>query len=203
MRPERESWGWGYGLGSHLRAAALDKRIAGAILTMPHIDGQFDYDNWPAEFRQYALSHRYNQKMSGQPSHIHIDVPDYFHFWPLDSAHGKAFLSGDFILAWAKGAEQLARAANNPFTNQVTTSSLWNTFKARPKDYLDRIERPVLWVVADDDHVTGPITAAKEAYGKIKGEKEMVVLNGDHLPAYFGREFDKGAKAMVDFVKRH
>ena len=173
--------------------------MAGVVLCMPHIDGAYDYSAWPEKFHDYALNHRYRLPNSD---------PKYFHFWPTTpediAGEGKSFLSGEFNYQWAHGAFKRSQDAENSFQNRVTTSSLWSTFNVRPKSFLrDIAPTPLLWVATDEDLVTGPLDKDQEAFETVGGDKKMVVIHGTHLENYFGDEFEKGVKAMIEFVKAH
>ena len=173
--------------------------MAGVLLCMPHINGEYDYNSWPERFHSYALNHRY-----GRPN----TDPEFFHFWPTSTediiGRGQSFLSGDFNHQWAKGAFERAEQGGSCFENRVTVSSLWATFNHHPEHFLrDIAPTPLLWVATDEDVVTGPLDEDQKAFAKLNGDKKMVIIRGGHLENYFGPEFEKGSRAMIDFIREH
>jgi hypothetical protein len=177
----------------------MDKRIAGIIMFLPCIDGAWDRSRWGDWIYEAAKRNRYRE-----PS---ID-PKVVKFWPLtdDEAAGKAssVLSGEYVREWSECARKMAAQGDNTFTGQLTARSFWSDFNTRPLDYFDRIApTPVLWTMATEDVVCGPLEWTKSEYGKLKGPKDLCVLEGEHLPQYFDPGFPKSVDAMLAFLKKY
>jgi hypothetical protein len=164
---------------------------------LPCIDGAWDKSRWGQQTWEAAQRDRYS----------HQDT-EYLQFWPLTAEHaagsGGSVLSGDYVHQWSVVAQQMARqGGNDTFDGRLTLSSFWSDFHTRPTDYFDKITGPVLWVMATEDVVCGPLEFTKGWYGNLKGEKEICVLEGEHLPQYFDAGFAKGVEAMLKFLGKH
>jgi len=140
------------------RAAALDKRIAGIILFLPCIDGGWDKSRWGEHTWQAAQRHRYESKISDGES---------VRFWPLsdDEAAGKggSVLSGEYVRDWSVVAQEMAKqGGKDSFDGRLTLASFWEDFNTRPLAFFTGIMAPVLWIMATEDVVCGPLEFTKE-----------------------------------------
>ncbi|ETS78554.1 hypothetical protein PFICI_10616 [Pestalotiopsis fici W106-1] len=192
-------WGVAHSGGLIAIAAALDKRIAGIIMFLPCIDGAWDKSRWGEETWKAAQRHRYQGKLSDAES-----IP----FWPLtdDQAAGVggSVLSGDYVRDWSVVAQTLAKqGGNTSFTGRLTLASFWEDFNTRPTDWFAAIQAPVLWVMATNDVVCGPLEFTRGWYDKLQCPKEICVLDGEHLAQYFNPGFPKSVEAMLSFLGKH
>ena len=177
----------------------MDKRLAGVILFLPCIDGNWDKSQWGEWVWDAVRKHRYQQ----QPA-----TAETLRFWPLtdEDAQGKgrAVLSGRYVYEWSLEARKLAEQGGSIFNGNVTLEGFWNDFHTRPMDYFDRISPvPLLWVMATQDVVCGPLQFTKGVYDKLDGPKDICIVEGEHLPAYFDPAFPKGLEAMLAFLKKY
>jgi hypothetical protein len=129
-------------------------------------------------------------------------------FWPLtdDEAAGKgdSVLSGNYVRDWSIVAQKMAEQGGNmSFTGRLTLASFWEDFKTRSSDYFGAVTTPVLWVMATDDVVCGPLEFTKGWYDKLQGPKEICILDGEHLAQYFGTGFPKSVEAMLALLQKY
>jgi uncharacterized protein len=171
---------------------------------LPCIDGHYDKSIWGGDWL-YPLIQA--NRTAQNPS-------ETISFWPLADAHAagppqKCVLSGIYVQQWSQVAQRMAEQGSNshPFTGKVTLSSFWSDFNTRPMDYFRRIpdSTPVLWIMATEDVVCGPLEWTKGVFEKeFKGSnKEVLVLEGEHLPQYFDPGFGKSVEGMLDFLRRY
>ena len=133
----------------------MDKRIAGIVMFLPCIDGAWDRNLWGEELWARVQNDRFSAK--GDAS---------IKFWPLTDgeAAGKegSVLSGDYVRDWSVVAGTMASQAKNAFSGRLTLQSFWKDFNCRPMDVFDRIApTPVLWIMASNDVVCGPLEFTK------------------------------------------
>ena len=177
----------------------MDKRIAGIIMFLPCIDGAWDRSRWGDRTWEAVQSHRFEGKLSDGNT---------LKFWPLtdDDAAGKSgsVLSGDFVRDWSVVGQEMARQGGNvPFTGRLTLASFWKDFNTRPSDYFGAIKAPVLWVMATNDVVCGPLEFTKSWFDKLQSPKEICILEGEHLPQYFDPGFPRSVEAMLLFLEKY
>lgn len=177
----------------------MDKRIAGIIMFLPCIDGAWDKKAWGEPTWEAAKRHRYQGKLQDTET---------IRFWPLtdDEAAGAggSVLSGAYVRDWSVVAQKMAeQGGNTSFSGHLTLASFWSDYNTRPLDFFDGITAPVLWVMASEDVVCGPLEFTKGVYEKLTCPKEICVLEGEHLAQYFDPGFPVGMEAMLSFMKRY
>lgn len=172
--------------------------IAGIIMFLPCIDGAWDKSRWGDWVYNMAQRNRFQQRS--------LD-PKALKFWPLTEADAVgtsgSVLSGDYVRDWSVNGRKMAEQGENTFTGQLTVLSFWSDFNTRPLDYFDRLECAVLWMMATDDVVCGPLDWTKREYEKLKCPKDICILEGEHLPQYFDPGFPKSVDAMLAFLQKH
>jgi uncharacterized protein len=171
----------------------MDKRIAGIIMFLPCIDGDYDKNLWGDKLWETVQQNRTQR-----------NAKETLQFWPLTD--GKAVLSGDYVREWSTVAQKMAEQGQSrgAFTGRLTLSSVWSDFNCRPMDFFDRITAtPILWTMATQDIVCGPLEFTKGVYDKLKGPKEVCILEGEHLPNYFDPGFGKSVEAMISFLQKY
>ena len=152
---------------------------------LPCIDGGYDKKLWGDELWNQVQR---NQQRRGAAT-------EAIRFWPLSDAEaagqGGSVLSGEYVREWSVVGQQMAEQGDNPnFTGKATLRSFWNDFNCRPMDFLDRINpTPLLWIMASQDVVCGPLEFTRGTYDRLQGPKEACVLEGEHLPQYFDPGF--------------
>ncbi|KAH8901564.1 alpha/beta-hydrolase [Thozetella sp. PMI_491] len=194
-------FGWGVAHAGGLigMAAAMDNRIAGIIMFLPCIDGSWDKSRWGERTWKEVQRHRVQGKLADGES---------VQFWPLtdEDAAGKGLsvLSGDCVRDWSANGQKMAdQGGNKSFTGRVTLASIWEDYKTRPAAFFHAIKAPVLWVMATDDVVCGPLEFTMEWYDKLGCQKEICILKGEHLPQYFDPGFPKSVEAMLAFLAKY
>jgi uncharacterized protein len=167
---------------------------------LPCIDGAWDKSRWGEKLWEFVQHDRF-QPGSTQTQSLT--------FWPLSDAEaagtGGSVLSGSYVRDWSVvGQKMAAQGGNVPFTGQLTLSSFWNDFNTRPADCFDNIApTPLLWIMATDDVVCGPLEFTEEIYDQLQGPKELCVLQGEHLPQYFDPGFPKSVEATLAFLGKY
>ena len=177
----------------------MDSRLAGIIMFLPCIDGAWDKGRWGDETWETAKRHRFERKLADR---------EKVKFWPLTddeaAGRGETVLSGDYVRDWAVVAQKMAQqGGNESFTGHLTLASFWSDFNTRPSDYFSSITTPLLWVMATDDAVCGPLEFTKGWYDKLNCPKEICILEGEHLSQYFDPGFPKSIEAMLSFLEKY
>jgi uncharacterized protein len=187
-------WGIGHSGGMSMVAAALDPRIKAAIIVMPFTSGSSDVKFFPM---QDVWENRKKQKTEWVP------------IWPAtrEAAEAKqatTLLSG--IDAWdfiAAGRKKTLEARGEPMPNQLSLQSFYHISRIEPKNYIHLIApKPLLYIAAETDKLTGPIAMHREVFQLAGEPKEFVELKNHHLATYFGETFEENVGKQVDFVKR-
>lgn len=85
--------------------------------------------------------------------------------------------------------------------NECTVRSIDLCLEYDPTPYLKDLDTtPALFVIGEDD-ITTPTDLALEGYAQIRGEKELVVIPGDHYTSYV-EGIDIASGAAADFFAR-
>ncbi|KAH8649862.1 Alpha/Beta hydrolase protein [Xylariales sp. PMI_506] len=192
-------WGVAHSGGVIAMASAMDTRIAGIIMFMPCIDGAWDKSRWDDWTWEAVQRHRVEGKLADGES---------VQFWPLtdDEAAGKggSVLSGNYVRDWSVvGREMAVAAGNTSFTGRLTLAGIRDNFNTRPSDFFHAITAPVLWVMATNDVVCGPLDFTRGWYDKLQCPKEICILEGEHLSQYFDPGFPKSVDAMLSFLAKY
>lgn len=196
------TWGIGHSGGGAAVHASMDRRISGVILMMPSLSGNFDFNNWP----KYLIDKDVTDRLHGRDTSLR--KADYWQFWPVTEkdkeGKGNSMLSGDLAFNWMKGALKLTEEGGNKFENKVAISSLHSIYKARPNAYFkDIAPTPTLLLAATEDSVATSYKDEIAIFETMGQPKEFVTLEGDHLPSYFGKQFEIGVEAMIKFVRKY
>ena len=92
-------------------------------------------------------------------------------------------------------------AARSTWKNEMTLMSLDLCLEYDPTPYLERLgSTPYLFVIAEDD-ISTPTDMALDAFNRIRGPKELVVIPGDHYAAYL-ESFDLASTSAAEFFAR-
>jgi hypothetical protein len=177
----------------------MDKRIAGIIMFLPCIDGNYDKGLWGDRLWDAVKANRFEQSGS---------EVKYIRFWPLSDIEaagtGGSVLSGSYVRDWSANGQKMAEQGGNKFTGRLTLSSFWSDYNTRPLDFFDRIApTPILWTMATNDIVCGPLEFTKAEYEKLSGPKEICILEGEHLSQYFDPGFAKSVDALLSFLQQY
>ena len=187
-------WGIGHSGGMSIVAAALDPRVKAAVIVMPFTSGTNDAQFFPMD---KVRADRATQKA------------EYIPIWPatIEQAQEKlptTLLSGldawDFIVA----ARQKSIERGRPMPNELSLQSFYHISRINPRQYIHLIApRPLLYIAAKVDKLTGPLGMHKEVFALAGEPKEFVELNNHHLATYFGQTFEENAGKQVDFLKKY
>lgn len=184
-------------------AAGDDPYIKTVILVMPFFSGALDAQNFPAGTMDRVRAER--EKLISDP---HVE-PQYVQVWDnsakeAEGERGQILLHGEVPWGFAHGARQLSDAAKTPWENKLALQSLYDISKIEPQDYIHKISpRPMLYLAATIDPISGPLELQKAAFDKANEPKEFVQLDSDHLANYKPPVFDVNVKAQIDFLRRH
>ena len=174
-------------------ATALDPRVKAAVLVMPFTSGASDGTSFP-------WSAIWANRETLHPEHV---AP-----WPtsLKSAlDHSTVLSGKDVWEFIEPSRERTRQRKNgqEMRNALTLQSFYHISRINPRDWIHRIApRPVLYLAATVDGLTGPIENHREVFGQIPagGVKEFYVMNYPHLSNYFGEAFEKNAEKQVKWL---
>lgn len=96
------------------------------------------------------------------------------------------------------------QGGNKAFSGDLTLKGIWDDFTTNPSSFFPMITpTPVLWVMATDDVVCGPLEFTKGHYDKLQGPKEICILEGEHLAKYFDPGFPKSVEAVLRFLEKY
>ncbi|KAH8649858.1 Alpha/Beta hydrolase protein [Xylariales sp. PMI_506] len=197
-------WGIGHSGGAAMIAAGDDPHIKAVILVMPFISGTWDSTNWPAGImeRVHAERERLTRDDLGGAE------PEYVQAWDASDAEAAAEERGDTIIhgqvpwSFARGARQLSDEAGTPWENRLALQSLYHIAKAEPQDHIHKISpRPMLYLAASVDPLSGPLEAQRAAFERAKEPKQFVQLQSDHLANYNSTLFDVNVQAQIEFLQ--
>jgi hypothetical protein len=63
--------------------------------------------------------------------------------------------------------------------------------------------RPLLYLAATPDVLTGPIEGHRKVFEKAGELKEFMTLDNHHIANYFGDSFEENVTAQIRFLKRY
>jgi hypothetical protein len=185
-------WGTSYSGAHVIVVAAMDKRVKAGCAQVPMIAGHdmlqrsMDSASW-GSLLESLLDERRRWARGEEPTRL-----------PLVAAEpgtGAAF--------GAKRSYQFYTGFDAPtFKNDLTLRSLDLTIEYDTRAYVERLDTtPFQFVIAEDDLAT-PTDLQLEAFGRIRGPKELVVIPGDHYTSYL-ELLTQAAEAAADFFSRH
>jgi predicted acyl esterase len=196
-------WGIGHSGGASMIAAGDDPHIKAVILVMPFVSGSWDSTNWPAGIMERVYAER--EQLTKKPG----KEQEYVQAWDNSETESKGE-RGDIILhgsvpwSFSKEARQLSDRAGTPWENRITLQSLYQISIVEPRDHIHKISpRPLLYLAATIDPLSGPLELQKEVVERAKEPKEFVQLQSDHLSNYQSLLFDINVQAQIDFLKKH
>lgn len=86
--------------------------------------------------------------------------------------------------------------------NDITLRSIDLALEYDPRPFVELLNTtPYQFIISEDDLAT-PSDLQLEAYGRIRGPKELVVIPGDHYTSYL-EYLPIAANAAADFFRRH
>ncbi|KXJ87876.1 Alpha/Beta hydrolase protein [Microdochium bolleyi] len=188
-------WGTSMSGGTAAYAAVLNKRLAGVILQVPYMSGEW-VSLTAGSSPNGLIGERGHAVATGTPSRI-----------PAFSTTTKA---GPEL---AKQAV-LSDPSSVPFTDemtrrgwdwdeQVTVQSMAYCAMFEPLAYVHRISpTPLLMVVAGNDTTT-PTHLQLDGFARAREPKTVRLFTGEtHFSMYFGEPFERNIKAQIDWLKQ-
>jgi pimeloyl-ACP methyl ester carboxylesterase len=165
---------------------------------LPCIDGAWDKSRWGQIFvQQHSVIVSRETSWTGR-------VSSFGHSEDEASGKGDSMLSRVYMRDWAVNARAIAeQGGNNSFTWCLSVRSFWDDFNTRPTDSFNAIKVPLLWVMATNDMVCGPLEFTMEWYNKLQCPKELCILEGEHLAQYFDPGSPKSVKVVLGFLKKY
>jgi predicted acyl esterase len=195
-------WGIGHSGGASCIAAGDDPYVKAVILVMPFFSGAYDSTNWPAGImnRVYAERERLTKDPNGTREYVQV--------WNNSDTEaagerGDILLHGEVPWHFASGARQLSDKAGTPWENRLALQSLYHIAKVEPQDLIHKISpRPLLYLAATIDPISGPLELEKAAFERAKEPKQFVQLQSDHLSNYKTPAFEVNLQVQIDFLKK-
>lgn len=197
-------WGIGHSGGIAIIAAADNPNIAGVIIVAPMISGSNDVQNFSPEIMQTAWKDRVENVGN------HTSEPTYSQLWPVDKTMALAkdgtqsILNGEQIWDFASGCEQRSNVAGTEWSKKITAQSFYHISRVEPEDYIHRIApRPLLYLVAATDVLTGTVERHREMFARAGQPKEFGVIDEHHLATYMyeNKAFEDSAAKQISWVK--
>jgi uncharacterized protein len=196
-------WGIGHSGGAAMMSAGDDPRVKVAVLHMPFVSGALDASNFPAG--TLARAWRDREETAASPGR----ATTYVTLWPdsLENARGEAgertFLTGEDAWNFISGGLKRSEPAGTPWENKITLQSFYHLARAEPRDFIGRISpRPLLYLAAETDLISGPLELHKEVFGRTGENAEFKVLRPHHLATYFGEPFEENIAVQLEFLRR-
>lgn len=184
-------WGTSYSGAHAIVVTAIDKRVKAGCSQVPMISGYqmfqrvADANGWHP-LLQMLDDDRRAWARGDTAQIIPLVAEDPEAYAALHSARSYLFYNFHNAAAWR---------------NEITIRSLDLAMEYEPGPYLERLEStPYMFVVAEDD-ISTPTDHQFEAYGRIRGHKELKVIPGDHYTSYM-EFFPEAASAAVEFFQR-
>jgi uncharacterized protein len=190
-------WGIGHSGGMSIIAAAIDPRIAAALILMPFTSGSSDRSVFP-------MDQVWENKASRRTEYIRI--------WPNTKEEAledppQLLLAGEQPWNFIEPAREMTRKARDEeFLNQLSLQSFYHIAKCEPKNYIEKLKgKPLLYLVAEWDALTGPVENHRKVFdqgGNWNG-KQWVMLEDHHLKTYIGDTLVENVKVQVEFVQKY
>ncbi|RYC88043.1 hypothetical protein BFJ63_vAg9066 [Fusarium oxysporum f. sp. narcissi] len=186
-------WGSSMSGGNAICAASVNHNIAGVILQVPFISGEW-ISRMPGASTSLLLGERAKATAEGSPSKI-PNFPSSLD--ELKSGASQAVLKDPESIPFIGEMEQRGLDWSKTCTVQSLTYALLH----EPLAYIHRISpTPMLMIVADQDVTTQPHLQL-EAFNKALEPKKLVVLKGmGHFSPYFGTPFEENVQAQIAYL---
>jgi fermentation-respiration switch protein FrsA (DUF1100 family) len=185
-------WGTSYSGAHVIVVAAMDKRVKAGCAQVPMIAGHdmlqrgMDAASWQPLLDSLDEERR-RWARGEEPARLPLVAEG--------PGTGSAFA--------AKRSYQFYTGFDAPtFRNDLTLRSLDLTIEYDTRSYVERLNTtPFQFVIAEADLAT-PTDLQLEAFDRIRGPKELVVIPGDHYTSYL-ELLPVAALAAADFFTRH
>jgi uncharacterized protein len=195
-------WGIGHSAGASMIAAGDDPFVKAVVLVMPFTSGAFDAASYPSGVMERVWAEREARLLERQDGETYVSVWDDSKEKALGD-RGQTFLHGEVAYDFISGAKRRSDAAGTPWENKMSLQSFYHIAKVEPRDHIYKISpRPLLYLAASTDAISGPFDMQKEVFARAGEPKEFVELHNHHVGNYFADSFEKNIAAQIDFLKR-
>ncbi|KAM0462238.1 hypothetical protein ACHAO4_001439 [Trichoderma viride] len=196
-------WGIGHSGGAAMISAGNDDYVKAVMLVMPLTSGARDAAGFPPELIDRSRADRLARTQNPNLGETYVQVWDN----SLEQAsgeRGQVILHSPPAFEFINGGKRRSDAAGTPWENKITLRSLYDIGKVEPQDFIRRISpRPLLYLAAAEDVLTGPIEAHKKVFEQAGEPKQFVTLNNHHVANYFGNSFEENISAQLDFLEKN
>jgi alpha-beta hydrolase superfamily lysophospholipase len=181
-------WGISIGGANAMFVTAMDKRVKATVSLIPPVSGWSARKLQPADvladLDAEIPEDRERQFLGGEAMTIRL--------------HGRRTPKDPVMFSDEEGLEFVEKMlkASPTFKNAITLSTLDYLFEMEVRAYAERIDQPLLMVLADQDTVA-PVEEARAMYDRVPEPKEKIEYEGqhyeilsNHLPEILGRTAD-------------
>lgn len=184
-------------------AAGNNPFVKAVVLVMPFTSGAFDAANYPPGILERFWSEREARLLGKQDEETCVPVWDGLKEDSLGE-RGQTLLHGEVAYDFISGAKARSDAAGTPWENKMTLDSFYHIAKVEPRDHIHKISpRPLLYLAATTDAISGPLEMQKEVFARAGEPKEFVELYDHHVGNYFAASFEKNVEVQIDFLKKN
>lgn len=197
-------WGIGHSGGACMIAAGDDPHIRAVILVMPFFSGAYDKNNFPGGMMDRVWTERRRLVTNTTTNREYVQVWDDSAEDAALAERGQTLLHAPAAYEFISGAVELSNKAGTPWDNRILLQSLYSIAKVEPQDHIRKIApRPLLYLAAKKDEVSGPIELERAAFERAGEPKQFVELEDLHLQNYKGKLFDINVNAQIEFLKKN
>ncbi|MET8469324.1 alpha/beta hydrolase [Streptomyces sp. NPDC006422] len=183
-------WGISIGGANSLFVAATDTRVQAVCAVIPPVSGWSARTLQPADTLaelEALIPVDRLARAKGEPAHT-------------IRLHGEPAPGDPVMFSDEEGLEFVENMIHNlpSFKNAITISTLDHLFEMEVRAYAERITRPTLMILANEDTVA-PVEEAREMFARIPDPKELVEYPGQHyeiLSNHFAEIITRSAKWM-------
>ena len=199
-------WGIGHSGGASMIAGGDDPNVKVVILVMPFFSGAQDTSQFPKGALDRAWQERRERARKGAKG----SSTELIQVWDesaeqAEGPRGDILLHGTVPYEFSTGAKKLSDAAGTPWDNRLKLESLYRITKTEPRDHIKKIApRPLLYLAASEDPLSGPFEASKKVYESAVGDKKTFYrLEGEHIRHYFEETFERCTDLQIEWLKQN
>jgi alpha-beta hydrolase superfamily lysophospholipase len=164
-------WGISIGGANSMFVAATDRRVKAVVAIIPPVSG------WSARRLQPA------DTLAELEALIPLDRLKQAQGEPAMTIrlHGEATPGNPVMFSDHEGIEFVEKQIHHlpSFRNAITISTLDRLFEMEVRAYAERIEAPLLMILASEDTVA-PVEEAREMFERVPEPKELIEYPGQH-----------------------
>ncbi|WP_103347657.1 alpha/beta hydrolase [Amycolatopsis sp. CA-128772] len=164
-------WGVSIGGANSMFVAATDRRVKAVVAIIPPVSGwsarQLQLADTLAELEALIPVDRLKQAQGEPAMTIRL--------------HGEATPGNPVMFSDHEGIEFVEKQIHHlpSFKNAITISTLDRLFEMEVRAYAERIEQPLLMILASEDTVA-PVEEAREMFERVPEPKELIEFPGQH-----------------------